>query len=159
MEDTKIMRKYLNIWAGVPFVVNVKEIRVEGGLDDPSQDHNGLRAALEHHTPDPIQQVKSTISPKCHQVMRRDGLSLPSLLQQEHLGQDGHGLQEDGKSPEDLPDVQGSAGTGTGIFKVPPKQQARDDQIIKFDSVQFGTVSGTETEPGKVEDGCLATQE
>lgn len=66
--------------------------------------HNGYQVeeAFEVVAVDPVQEVKATVGAESEEVVRSDGLRLTSLADHEQLGQDGHRLQVDGESPQDL---------------------------------------------------------
>ena len=52
--------------------------------------------------PDPVEEIERAVDAQRKQVVARDGLRLARLAHHEQLRQDGHRLQVDGESPEDL---------------------------------------------------------
>ena len=82
--------------------VQVEEVTVEDGLDDPGHNGDGVVEILVVITVDPVEDVETTVGAESKEIMAGDRLRLPGLADHEELGQDGHALQVDGEGPEDL---------------------------------------------------------
>lgn len=103
--------------------VQVEEVTVEDGLYYSRHHRNLVIEVLSLVPPDPVSQVECPVQPKKEQVVSSNGLSLSGLTDHEELGQDGHRLQVDGESPEDLsqrekwPEEAGQDREGARLFK------------------------------------------
>lgn len=66
--------------------------------------------------------------------MRGDGLGLAGTLEHEELGEDGDGLEEDGKGPEDFANRE-------FVVEVQAEEEARSDEVLDFERIDGGIVS------------------
>ena len=71
--------------------------------------------------------------------MRRDGLCFARALEDEELGEDSDGLEEDGEGPEDLCD-------GVGVVEEDSKEERRADEILDAEGVDGWVVGGSGTD-------------
>ena len=82
--------------------VEIEEVTVEDGLDDPGHDSDDVIETLEVEAVDPVENVESAVGAEREEIVAGDGLGLAGLGDHEELGQDGDTLQVDGEGPEDL---------------------------------------------------------
>lgn len=82
--------------------IQIEEVAVEDCLYDPGNDGNHVEESLEVEPPYPVEEVKGSVESQEEQVVGGDGLGLTGLADHEKLRQDGHRLQVDGESPQDL---------------------------------------------------------
>lgn len=92
--------------------IEVEEIAVEDRLDQAGHDGDEVEEALEMIAPDPVEEIERAVDAQREQVVAGDGLRLARLAHHEQLRQDGHRLQVDGESPEDLQGAPGSGAEG-----------------------------------------------
>lgn len=71
-------------------------------MDNASHNGNHVKEALKVEAPDPVEEIQGSVQAQEEQIMGGDGLGLTSLANHEELGQDGHRLQVDRESPQDL---------------------------------------------------------
>lgn len=96
-----LRRKRLNEYA--LGVVDPEEVGVEHGLDDTSDHGDGVPVViLGEESPDPVGNVKRSVSTQREQVVRCNSLCFTCPLQHEQLGKDGNRFQPDGERPEHL---------------------------------------------------------
>lgn len=89
-------------WSRTFGYVEIEEIAVKDCLDDACNDGDHVEEAFEVEAPDPVEEIQGTIEAQEEQVVGGDGLCFPSLTDHEELRKDGHRLQVDGESPQDL---------------------------------------------------------
>lgn len=82
--------------------IKVEEVAVEDSLDHSSHDGDHVEEALKVETPDPVEEVESTIHAQAEQVVGGDRLRLASLADHKELRQDCHRLQVNGERPKNL---------------------------------------------------------
>lgn len=82
--------------------IQVEEVTVEDGLYHSRHHCNLVIEILSLVSPDPVSQVERPVQPQEEQVVGSNSLGLSSLADHEELGQNGHRLQVDRESPEDL---------------------------------------------------------
>merc|ERR1719278_737115 len=82
--------------------VQVKEVTVEDGLDDPGHNSDGIVEILVMVAVDPVEDVEAAVGAESKEIVARDRLRLARLADHEELGEDGDALQVDGEGPEDL---------------------------------------------------------
>lgn len=63
--------------------VQVEEVAIKNCLDNSGDHGNEVKEALKVETPDPVDQIQSTIEAKEEQIVGGDGLRLPSLADHE----------------------------------------------------------------------------
>lgn len=86
--------------------VEIEEVAVEDGLDAAGDDGDDVVESLRVVSPDPVEDVKTAVGAKSEEIVAGDRLGLAGLADHEELGEDGHALQVDGESPEDLHDTE-----------------------------------------------------
>jgi len=84
--------------------VEVKEVDVEDGLNDTSNNSNGVEEAFSVVAVNPVENVKSTIHTQHEEIVTGDGFSLPGLGHHEQLRENSASLEVDRESPENLSD-------------------------------------------------------
>lgn len=82
--------------------IKVEEVTVEDSLDHASHNSDHVEEALKVETPDPVEEIESSVQAQAEQVVGGDRLCLASLADHEELRQDCHRLQVDGECPKDL---------------------------------------------------------
>ena len=82
--------------------VQVEEVTVEDGLDDPGYNSDDIVEILIVIAVDPVEDVEATVGAESKEIVARDRLRLAGLADHEELGEDGDALQVDGECPEDL---------------------------------------------------------
>ena len=82
--------------------VQVEEVTVEDGLNDPGYNGDGVVEILIVIAVDPVEDVEATVGAESKEIVAGDRLRLAGLADHEELGEDGDTLQVDGECPEDL---------------------------------------------------------
>ena len=82
--------------------VQVEEVTVEDGLNDPGYNGDGIVEILIVIAVDPVEDVEATVRAESKEIVAGDGLRLAGLADHEELGEDGDTLQVDGECPEDF---------------------------------------------------------
>mmetsp|Transcript_10720 Transcript_10720/g.32762 ORF Transcript_10720/g.32762 Transcript_10720/m.32762 type:complete len:323 (-) Transcript_10720:113-1081(-) len=83
--------------------VVVEEVKIKAGLDKAREPHDpGRVVRLGRISVDPVQDVERPVEAEQEHVVSGQVVHILRPLQQHELGQDGHGLQVDGKRPQDL---------------------------------------------------------
>lgn len=87
-------------------VVDVEKVRIQQGLDNASNDRNGLDRPLEGGFGEisihPVGDIESPVQSQGEEVMRGNGVCFSGPLQHEQLRQDRDRLEPNGKGPKDL---------------------------------------------------------
>ena len=86
--------------------VQVEEVTVEDGLNDPGYNGDGIVEILIVIAVDPVEDVEATVGAESKEIVAGDRLRLAGLADHEELGEDGDTLQVDGECPEDLHDAE-----------------------------------------------------
>lgn len=66
--------------------IQIEEITVEDGLNNPSNNGDHVKEALKVEPPYPVDEVQSSVESQEKQVVRSDGLSFTGLANHEKLG-------------------------------------------------------------------------
>lgn len=72
--------------------IQIEEITVEDGLNNPSDNGDHVKEALKVKPPYPVDEVQSSVESQEKQVVCGDGLSFAGLTNHKKLGEDGHWL-------------------------------------------------------------------
>jgi len=86
--------------------VEIEKVAIEDGLDTAREDSNQVEEPLEVISVTPVEDVERPVCPEGEKVMGGDGFGLSGLANHEQLGEDGDGLQVDGKGPQNLHNVE-----------------------------------------------------
>lgn len=66
--------------------IQIEEITVENGLNDPSDNGNHVEESFEVEPPYPVNEVQSSVESQEKQVVRGDSLSFTSFTDHKKLG-------------------------------------------------------------------------
>ncbi len=135
-------------------VVDVEEIAVQNGLDQAGDNGNpvGLVVGLGKVAVDPVGNVEGAVAAEGKEIVGGDGLGLAGALQHEELGQDGNGLEPDGKGPEHL---HNSVADGEDESH----ESGAAEEILDLESVDVGVVGGLVRIGHEVDDVALGADE
>ena len=86
--------------------IQVEEVAVQNGLDDPGHNSNDVIEALEVVAVDPVEDVERAIGAESEQVVGGDSLGFSGLGDHEELGEDSDTLEIDREGPENLHDTE-----------------------------------------------------
>lgn len=113
--------------------VEVKEVDVEDGLNDTSNNSNGVEEAFSVVAVNPVENVKSTIHTQHEEIVTGDGFSLPGLGHHEQLRENSASLEVDRESPENLSD-------GEGVVEDQGQDHAGSEQELHTERVVVAVV-------------------
>jgi hypothetical protein len=81
----------------------------------------------------PVGNVKPPVSAQCGDVVRCDGLCFACALEDEELGEDGDGLEEDGEGPKDLCD-------GVRVVEEKSEEECGGDEELDAEGIDGGVM-------------------
>jgi len=124
--------------------VEIEKVAIEDGLDTAREDGDQVEKALEIVSVGPVEDVESPVGPEGEKVVRGDRFGLSSLADHEQLGQNGDGLQVNGKGPQYFHDVE-------RMINHQRNQRRGNQEKLYSESVMIAVVGGFEFEQHEID--------
>lgn len=131
--------------------VQVEEVTIEDGLDNTSNNSDQVEEAFKVISPDPVDQIQSTVATKSKQVVGGDSFRFTRFTDHKQLWEDGNWFQVDTEGPEDFQGCE-------VMVDEEGKSTDRHDEELCSECVVVSVIGGLELHVDEIDGGVGAWQ-